>query len=89
MAAIREAPATPKLMASCWPVAAIVLAPLVCDPETSAYTSVFMLVYCIDVNRPRAKAWTTMRQIGVSAPTVANDMMSSPTTIVLKTSTLR
>ena len=48
-----------------------------------------MLVYCIDVKKPSTKAWRTMRQIGVSAPTVANDMMSRPTTIVLNTSTLR
>ncbi len=89
MAAIIEAPATPKLMASCWPVAAMVLAPLVCEAETSAYTSVFMLVNCIEVKKPRRRPARTMRQIGVSAPTVANDMMSSPTTMVLKTSTLR
>ena len=89
MAATSAAPATPKLMASCWPVEAMVLAALVCDAETSAYTSVFMLVYCMEVKKPRTKAWPTISQIGVWVPTVANDMIIRPTTTVLPTSTLR
>jgi hypothetical protein len=71
------------------PVAAMVLAALVCDAETSAYTSVFMLVYCMEVKKPRTKAWPTISQIGVWVPTVANDMIIRPTTTVLPTSTLR
>jgi hypothetical protein len=45
---INAAPATPKLIAGCWPVAAIALAPPSAGPRRRR-TSVFMLVYCMEV----------------------------------------
>ena len=63
--------------------------PLVCAPDTSAYTSVLMPVYCMEVKKPRMRACTTISQTGVWAPTVANDTIISPTRIVLPSSTLR
>ena len=43
----------------------------------SAYTSVFMLVYCMEVKKPRMKACTTISQMAVWAPTVEKDMIIS------------
>jgi len=51
-AVVRPAVATPKLIDICCIVLAIELALLVSFSVMSAYTSVFMLVYCSDVNAP-------------------------------------
>src|ERR1044072_3389621 len=59
-AATSEADATPKLIAICCPVLAMVLAMLVSLSAMSAYTSVFILVYCRDEKKPKKKAWSTM-----------------------------
>src|SRR5258707_13544486 len=64
IAAINDAAATPKLIDICWPVLAMVLAALVCWVVTSAYTSGFMLVYCVDVKKPRMNARKAMGQAG-------------------------
>src|SRR5271165_3650601 len=73
-----DAVATPKLIAICCIVLAMVLALLVCSSVTSAYTRVFMLVYCSDVRNPKQNVWITISQIGVLAPMVANTMINTP-----------
>ena len=45
----------PKLTAICCTVLAMVLAPLACSLLTSAYASVFMLVYCVEVKKPNSR----------------------------------
>src|SRR5215469_7281944 len=47
-----DAVAAPKLIDICCRVLAIELAALACSSVTSAYTSVFMLVYCNEVKKP-------------------------------------
>jgi hypothetical protein len=48
------------------------LAPLVSSSVTSAYASVFMLVYCRDWKNPKQNATATMSQTGVPTPMVSS-----------------
>jgi len=57
-----DAEVTPKPMAICCAVLAMELAQLSCSSLISAYTSVFMLVYCSD------NAWVTARNVFDSSP---------------------
>ena len=54
--ATSEPTAMPKLIDICWTVLAMVLAMLVLLSLMSAYTSVFILVYCSEEKNPKQKA---------------------------------
>src|SRR6266699_3154317 len=82
-----DAVATPKLIDICCIVLAMVLALLVCSSVTSAYASVFMLVYWREVKKPKTNAWTMMSHTGVPTPMVANRTMSRPRIRVLEINT--
>ncbi len=67
----------------------MVLAPLVWAGVTSAYASVFMLVYCSEVKKPKVKSSATTIHKGVAAPMLANSMIMKPSMTVFETSTAR